>query len=101
MTDFDGKEMQEEFNKAFGMIHLEVFPNETPKADITKLTLEQLWWLVKFAKHVRGRCRNNTAFNNYMNRNFSPAKFKEVPKEYEEKRYMGLEIKVGEESLAE
>lgn len=67
MTNFDGKEFQDEFKVAFGK-------------DISEATIPQLWFLVKFAKHVRGRCRNNSAFNNYMNRNFTGHTFREVPK---------------------
>ncbi len=100
MINFDGKEMQGEFNRVFADLITLKQPNDTPdiKTPLTieNLTLEQLWWLVKFAKHVRGRCRSNAAFNNYMNRNFAPAQFKEVPKEYNGKHYMGLQIKVGE-----
>ena len=102
MINFDGKELVEEFNKVFGNLIIGKVeelgvssPVITPNIlSIDKLTLEQLWWLVKFAKHVRGRCRNNAAFNNYMNRNFPNAKFREVPKEYNGKHYMGLQIEV-------
>lgn len=85
MINFDGKEMQEEFNEAFP-IRLE------------DLNTKQLWWLSKFAKHVRGRCRSNAAFNNYMNRNFN-AKFETVPKEYNGRVYQGLKITVNGESM--
>jgi hypothetical protein len=83
--NFDGKQMQEEFNDAFKDSALTV-ENLNPK---------QLWWLVKFAKHVRLRCRNNSAFNNYMNRNFPNASFREVTKTNREGRnYQGLSISV-------
>lgn len=103
MINFDGKELQEEFNNVFGcyQTHLGIDSNGNEsfqQLSIDKLTVEQLWWLVKFAKHVRGRCRNNSAFNNFMNRNFSPAQFKEVPKEYSGRMYTGLQIKVGEKA---
>lgn len=46
-----------------------------------KLTVAQLWLLVKMCKNVRLRCRNNTAFNNFMNQVFGPhASFKTVTK---------------------
>jgi hypothetical protein len=101
MINFDGKELQEEFNKAFGDF---VRPgpigltSQTPHLTVENLTLEQLWWLTKFAKHVRGRCRSNAAFNNYMNRNFSPARFENVTKEYNGRTYQGLKITKNEES---
>ena len=85
MIRFDGPEVAEEFQTAF----------ERP---IETLTERELWWLVKFAKHVRGRCRNNSAFNNYMNRNFLGANFIEVdkPRDDGEGTYRGLEIRVKE-----
>jgi len=46
-----------------------------------ELTVKQLWTLVKLSKHVRLRCRNNSAFNNYMNALFRPhATFNTVTK---------------------
>ena len=82
MMRFDGPEVAEEFQRVF----------ERP---IETLTESELWWLVKFAKHVRGRCRNNVAFVNYMNRNFSSASFHEIdkPRDDGEGTYKGLEIK--------
>jgi len=84
MIKFDGPEVAEEFQTAF-------------ERDIGTLTERELWWLVKFAKHVRGRCRNNSAFNNFMNRNFA-ADFREVdkPRDDGEGTYKGLEIRVKE-----
>lgn len=79
MINFTSPEAQLEFEKAFGM-------------KIEDLTTEQLWWLTKFAKHCRGRCRNNSAFNNYANSLFKGARFKDVPKEYKGKPYKGLQI---------
>ncbi len=79
---FDGSQVSEEFEKAFGR-------------PITSLSVAELWWLTKFSKHIRQRARNNAAFNNYMNRNFSHARFKEVSKEnFKGETYDGLEIEV-------
>lgn len=88
MINFDGKDVAAEFQSAFGI-------------DASTLTAHQLWWLTKFAKHIRGRCRNNSAFNNYMNRNFAPAKFHEVPKEYQGRQYKGLEITANNVTLGQ
>jgi hypothetical protein len=77
---FEGKELRNQFEAAFGI-----------KAD--ELTAPQLWFLTKFAKHVRLRCRNNAAFNNYMNASFAPAKFRQVTKTRADgSSYPGLEI---------
>jgi hypothetical protein len=79
MMNFDSTEFKEEFEKAFGKTE--------------NLTVAQLWVLVKFSKHVRGRCRNNAALNNYLARNFPHARFKQVPKENAQgEEYDGLEI---------
>jgi hypothetical protein len=78
--NFEGKEFAEEFETAFGI-------------SIKSATVKQLWWLTKFAKHVRMRCKNNAAFNNYMNRNFSHMVFREVQKANASgETYAGLEI---------
>lgn len=45
-----------------------------------ELTATQLWALTKFAKNVRLRCRNNNAFNNFMNQTFPHAQFRTVTK---------------------
>lgn len=81
MTKFEGIQLQSEFENAF-------------KIKIKELSLDQLWWLTKFAKHVRGRCRSNAAFNGYMNRNFAPATFEAVEKRNERtgETYTGLAI---------
>ena len=92
MINFDGRELQEEFNKVFPEL------GDFKKPAIENLTAQQLWWLSKFAKHVRGRCRSNAAFNNYMNRNFN-ARFETVPKEYNGRTYQGLKITVNGESM--
>lgn len=57
-------------------------------------SVQQLWALTLFAKHVRQRCRNNAAYNNFMNRIFKHARFATVPKVDEKtgERYEGLEI---------
>ncbi len=80
-TRFEGKDAAAQFEKAFG----------TPAVEFTA---EQLWCLTKFAKHVRLRARNNAAFNNYMNRIFTNATFKQVPKEYNGRTFEGLQITV-------
>lgn len=73
--------MQKEFEENFG-----------------KLTGKQLWVLIKFAKQVRLRCRNNTAFNNFCNMNFPHARFKQITKTGPKGTYEGLSITVdGEE----
>lgn len=103
MINFDGKELQEEFNKVFGPCTITKVDSagvaHTCMLEINMLTVEQIWWLVKFSKHVRGRCRSNAAFNNYMNRNFSHARFETVTKEYNGKVYQGLKITVNGETM--
>lgn len=65
-----------------------------------KLTVDQLWCLVLLSKHVRLRCRNNVAFNNFMNSMFPYARFRVVQKtkinKYtgKEEKYDGLRIDV-------
>jgi len=85
MIRFDGPEVAKEFEESFGRA-------------LSTLTERELWWLVKFAKHVRGRCRSNSAFNNYMNRSFPHASFRQVTKERDdgEGTYEGLDISVKE-----
>lgn len=74
------QEFRQEFHEAFGN---------------TELTHDQLWWLVKFAKHVRLRARNNSAFNNLMNGMWPHATFKEVTKQRQDgSTYPGLQITV-------
>ena len=73
---FDDKQAKEEMNKAFG-----------------DMTSDQLWTLTKFAKHVRLRCRNNTAFNNYMTRMFDNTQFRQITKTRTDgSTYPGLQI---------
>lgn len=70
------------------------------KADIerdfgTKLSPQQLWTLVKLCKHVRLRCRNNSAFNNCFNQVFPHARFTQVTKHKTDGTpYPGLSIVV-------
>lgn len=73
----------------------------------TTLTLRQLWVLVKICKWVRLRCRNNSAFNNFMNAIFSPhASFRQVNKQRPSRynpsvmeTYPGLQIVVNGETV--
>lgn len=44
----------------------------------TELTTQQLWALVRLAKHVRKYARSNAAFNNMANVVFPYAKFKQI-----------------------
>ena len=65
-----------------------------------ELNTEQLWVLTKLAKHVRLRCRNNTAFNNYMDRMFPYARFRQVTKQHADgSTYPGLSILIGENEM--
>lgn len=81
MINFIPSDAREEFEKLFGF-------------SIDTLNPNQIWWLVKLSKHVRGRCRNNSAFNNYFSQIFKKAKFKTIPKEYKGRVYNGLQISV-------
>lgn len=66
------------------------------------LTLEQLWAITKISKHVRLRARNNSAFNNYMNRIFPYAKFATVSKTRADGSvYPGLRIETAQEAKEE
>ena len=59
------------------------------------LTVQQLWALTNFAKNVRLRCRNNSAFNNMMSRVFPHATFRQVTKKrLDGSTYPGLSIAV-------
>ena len=79
----DISKLKKEFNENFGT-----------------LNGNQLWSLVKLAKHVRLRCKNNTAFNNFMNAMFDNARFSTVTKKRInwrtklEETYPGLSITV-------
>ena len=79
MTNFDGADLTKQFEQAFGK-------------PVSSLTLDQIWWLVKFGKHIRGRCRSNAALNNYLKRNFAHATFREVTKEGPRGPYTGLAV---------
>lgn len=61
MMRFDGPEVEAEFKAAFG----------------ASPTAVQMRCLLKFAKHVRGRCRSNAALKNYLVRNFCGLSFGE------------------------
>jgi Tfp pilus assembly protein PilF len=72
---------------------------ETFKEDFMKefgeLNARQLWILARFAKFVRLRARNNTAFNNFCNRSFPYARFEQVQKVHKDGTpYPGLKITV-------
>ena len=77
MTSYDPEEAKRDFEQEFGQI-----------------TVSQAWILTKFAKHVRGRCRNNNAFNNYISKCFPHLKFGTVPRTDKQtgRSYDGLEI---------
>lgn len=77
MMNFDGPEVKAAFKEAFGVY-------------IEDLTVDQIQVIVKLMKHARGRCRSNAALNNYLNRNFTGHRFKDVP--VEGKDYERLEI---------
>lgn len=73
------QELRESFQRAFG----------------SSFTAEQLWVLVGFAKRVRLRARNNSAFNNLCNELFPGAHFKQVDKyRADGSSYKGLVIEV-------
>lgn len=76
---FEGKELRERFQAVFGI-------------DTENLTVEQAWVLVRLVKHVRLRCRSNNALNAYLNRNFRGLTFKQVEKEYNGRKFPGLQI---------
>lgn len=84
------------------------FQDEMKKVMGENPTAEQLWALTKFAKNVRLRCRNNTAFNNFMNATFPHARFRTVTKTRPSKihgapdeTYPGLQITVKNPGNAE
>lgn len=72
-----------------------------------ELTAKQLWALTLFAKNVRMRCRNNTAFNNFMNNTFPNARFQTVTKSRiswktgQSETYPGLQITVKEQTVSD
>ena len=69
----------------------ELFPN---------LSLEQMWAIVFMMKHVRLRCRNNVALNNYLNMMFPDFKFRQVDKvDSSGNTYKGLVIRKDDKEL--
>ena len=86
MNKYDQKvAMAEDFKQLFGV------------GDNKQLTVQQLWLVTKFAKYVRLRARNNTAFNNLCSELFPYASFKTVMKDHPNGiSYPGLEIKIGD-----
>jgi hypothetical protein len=82
MIRFDGAEVAKEFEEVFGR-------------SIATITVRQMWWLVKFGKQIRGRCRSNAALNNFLSRNFKHLKFSEVEKQGFRGPYKGLSISDG------
>ena len=58
-----------------------------------KITVRQLWWIIKFAKIVRKFARNNVALYNLCNEIFTGvATFKEVKKLKDGTEYPGMSI---------
>jgi hypothetical protein len=83
------------------MKNIETLKKEFEDQFGTSLNARQLWALVKFAKHVRLRCRNNAAFNNFCNAFFNNARFSQVTKQRPNRynpsqleNYPGLQISV-------
>jgi hypothetical protein len=80
MMRFDGKQVADEFEEAF-------------QRPLSSISPRMAWWLVKLIKHCRMRCRNNSALNNYLNRNFKGLRFQQVTKTRQDgSTYPGLEI---------
>ena len=80
MINFDGNQLSTEFLEVFGK-------------PVAEISVRQMWWLVKFGKHIRGRCRSNAALNNFLRRNFPHLQFREVDKTAPDGRhYQGLVI---------
>lgn len=60
-----------------------------------QLDARALWAISMFAKHTHKYCRSNAAFNNFMNRIFPHAHFRQVMKmDKEGLEYEGLEIEI-------
>lgn len=68
MMNFTGEQLQKDWHHAFG-------------SDIEDVTPQQMLWLIKFAKHIRGRCRSNAALRNYLSLNFKGLFFREEVRE--------------------
>lgn len=79
MMRFEPSKVLSEFEEAFGI-----------KRD--DMTPSQIMFLVKFSKHVRGRCRANNALHNYLRQAFPNMTFREVPREWKGKSYTALQI---------
>jgi hypothetical protein len=75
---------------------------EQMQKEFGKLNSRQLWILTLFAKNIRLRCRNNSAFNNFMNKTFPYAHFRQVEKTRKDgTKYPGLRIEVDGEEFVE
>lgn len=79
MLRLDPSQVREEFAEAFG----QPYP-----------TLPQLWFFIRFAKHIRGRCRNNAALCNFVQRSFPEFQCKQVEAVDERtgKKYNKMEV---------
>jgi len=68
-----------------------------------ELNAQQLWTITKFAKLVRSRCRQNTAFNTAAKLAFPYANFKTVTKTNKKtgEPYPGLEITVAGQTASD
>ena len=80
MMNFDGKELRDGFEQAFGR-------------SIETLTEAQLRWLLNVTKHCRGRCRSNAALYNWAGRNFPHARIRDVQEEGAQFPHMEITIK--------
>ena len=72
---FEGEKVIAEYKELFGGKAPDVY---------------QMQWLIKFAKHIRGRCRSNAALKNYLARSFPNIMFSEVEREWKGRKYMAL-----------
>jgi hypothetical protein len=79
MMKLEGDKLRHEFETAFGI-------------GLTDFTPVQMMCLVKFAKHIRGRCRNNAALRLYLERNFKHLKFEMVMRTWQGKEYEAMQI---------
>lgn len=77
MMRFEGSDVMKMFKLVFGL---------------AEITPDQMRWLIRVAKHIRGRCRSNAALKNYLARSFADLKFGEVEREWKGKKYMALTI---------
>lgn len=87
---FDGTEVIEEFEKAFGIKREDMTP-------------EQLMFLIRMIKSARTYCRSNSALYNMMNRSFPNFRFTTVSDTWQGKPWDRLVItpKVKKEGVAE